>query len=173
MARPADHPDFFRLPPPPGRSRESSIRLDAEGRFFHDKEAFQHPGMARAFATWIARHPDDGRYILNNGYDWSYFEVEDVPFFVERVLPSAAGPVLVLSDGSQEPLDPETLATGEGDRLYVKVKQRAFEARFRQAAQIALAPWLEEEPDGSPALVILGVRYVPARADGARFFQDG
>ena len=81
MVRPGDHPDFFRLPPPPGRSRESTIVLDAEGRFFHEGAPVTHRGMARAFASWVARHPDDGRYILSNGYDWSYFRVEDAPRF--------------------------------------------------------------------------------------------
>ena len=62
--RPADHPDFFRLPPPPGRSRESTIRLDADGCFFHDGVPVEHPKLRDALHTWIARHPDDGRYIL-------------------------------------------------------------------------------------------------------------
>jgi hypothetical protein len=116
--------------------------------------------MARAFASWVGRHPDDGRFILNNGWDWTYFEVEDAPFFVDTVAGSEAGPVLVLSDGSREPLDPATLRSGDGDALYVRVKGGAFEARFRQAAQIGLAPWLEEAPDGQPSLVIAGVRYL-------------
>src|SRR5205809_4885030 len=79
--RPGDHPEFFRFPAPEGRSRESSIVLDREGRFHHNGALVEHPGMARAFASWIDLHPDDGRFILNNGYDWSYFRVEDVPFF--------------------------------------------------------------------------------------------
>src|SRR5262249_32567480 len=32
IMKPGDHPDFFRLPPPPGRSRESRIVLDDLGR---------------------------------------------------------------------------------------------------------------------------------------------
>src|SRR6185369_4619763 len=120
MARPGDHPDFFRLPPPPGRSRESTIRLDALGRFIHDGHLVEHPGMRRAFASWIARHPDDGRFILSNGYDWTYFTVEDVPFFVETVRSVGGAPVLVLSDGSEEPLDPKTLTTGDAGALYLR-----------------------------------------------------
>jgi hypothetical protein len=158
MPRPADHPDFFRLPPPPGRSRESTIRLDENGRFFHDGAPVEHSGMARAFASWIGRHPDDGRFILNNGWDWSYFQVEGAPFFVESVRASALGPLLVLSDGSEELLDPKALRTGEHDALYVRVKGGAFDARFRQAAQLGLAPWLEQGSDG-PQIVISGVRY--------------
>lgn len=157
--KPADHPDFFRLPPPPGRSRESTIRLDAEGRFFHDTEPVTHQPMARAFASWIRRHPDDGRFILSNGWDWTYFTVEDVPFFVEGVRASPAGPRLVLSDGSEEPMDASTLREGPAHTLYVAVKQRAFEARFRQSAQIALEPWLAEDPDGTVLLAIGEKRY--------------
>jgi uncharacterized protein len=84
---PIDHPDFFRRAPPPGQSRESTIMLDGEGRFWHAGELVRHPGMQEAFASWISRHPDDGRHILCNGYDWSYFDVQDVPFFVRGLSP--------------------------------------------------------------------------------------
>ncbi|MFZ5889704.1 MAG: hypothetical protein ACOY0T_01435 [Myxococcota bacterium] len=154
--KPGDHPDFFRLPPPEGRSRESTIVLDAEGRFFHDGAAVTHPGMAKAFASWITRHPDDGRFILNNGYDWSYFRVEDAPFqVVSLAFPPAeasAPPLLELSDGSSEQLDPVKLRIGEQGALYVEVKSGAFEARFSRAAQLGLAPFLSEEADGSLSL---------------------
>ena len=115
--------------------------------------------MARAFASWILRHPDDGRFILSNGWDWTYFTVEDVPFFVEGIRASEAGPLLLLSDGSEEPLAPQALSKGAADALYVRVKHGEFGARFRQSAQLALGPWLEEDPDGTPVLAILGVRY--------------
>ncbi len=159
MPRPGDHPDFFRLPAPPGRSRESTIRLERSGRFIHDGTPVEHPGMARAFASWIARHPDDGRFILSNGYDWTYFEVEDVPFFVDGVKSVDASPWLVLFDGSEEPLDPRTVRESPEGVLYARVKHGAFEARFGRTARLELAPWLEEGSDGAPELVISGVRY--------------
>lgn len=162
--RPADHPDFFRLPPPEGRSRESTIRLDAAGRFTHDGAPVEHPGMARAFASWIARHPDDGRYVLNNGWDWTYFTVEDVPFFVERVFERGGRPWLELSDGSEEALDPRALRMPAEDTLYVRVKQGAFEARFRRHAQLGLGPWLEALPNGQLALGIGTERHVLSEA---------
>lgn len=155
--KPGDHPEFFRLPPPPGSSRESTIVLDAEGRFFHDGALVEHPGMAKAFATWIARHPDDGRYILSNGYDWSYIRVEDVPFFVQRVLLSAPGsasasdlaqPRIELSDGSIEALDPDRLWLGPRDALYTDVKGGAFQARFTRSAQLSLSDLLVEGEGG-------------------------
>ena len=100
--KPIEHPEFFRLPPPAGSSRESTIVLDADGRFGHDGQPVSHPGLKRAFASWITRHPDDGRYILCNGYDWTYFRVEGTPFFVLGVRAAGDQLWLGLSDGSEE-----------------------------------------------------------------------
>lgn len=157
--RPGDHPEFFRLPPPEGRSRESRIVLDAEGRFFHNGAEVTHPGMARAFASWIDRHPDDGRFILNNGYDWSYFEVVDVPFFVLGVREADGELWLALSDGSESPLSPETLVSGPAGALYTTVKGGKFRARFSRSAQTALAPWLSSAENGELFLEIAGSRH--------------
>jgi uncharacterized protein len=150
--KPGDHPEFFRLPPPEGRSRESTIVLDADGRFFHDGVAVTHPGMARAFSSWIQRHPDDGRFILSNGYDWSYFRVEDAPFQVNSLRFSSDTASIELSDGSIEPFAAETVRVGPDDALYVAVKGGAFEARFSRSAQLGLAPFLVDGPDGAISL---------------------
>src|SRR3954468_16729478 len=80
VMKPGDHPDFFRFAPPPGASRESAIVLDREGRFWHEGERVEHPALERALRGWIARHPDDGRLILTNGYDWCYFRAEGAPY---------------------------------------------------------------------------------------------
>jgi len=157
--KPSEHPDFFRLPPPPGRSRESTIVLDAEGRFFHDGAPVEHAGMKRAFASWIARHPADGRFILTNGWDFCYFTVEGAPFFVEGIRATEHGVMLLLFDGSEEALDPEKLTLDESGALWATVKGGAFDARFSRSAQLALEPFLEEGTDGKPVFSILGVRY--------------
>jgi len=157
---PIDHPDFFDLPPPPGRSRESSIVLDGEGRFWHDGELVTHRGMMDAFATWIRRHPRDGRYVLCNTYDWTYFRVEDVPFFVVGVGGPPGCPMLKLSDQTEERLEPETLGLGERDALYCWVKGGQYEARFTPAAQVALAPHLAEGEGGKPAVMVAGTEYL-------------
>jgi hypothetical protein len=156
--KPGDHPDFFRLPPPPGRSRESTIRLDADGRFFHQGERVEHPGLEAAMHTWIARHPDDGRFILTNGYDWTYFTVDDVAYFVRSVRIEPERVVLTLNDGSEEAWNPEKTRVS-GDRLYASVKGGTAEARFDRHAQNALGPILEETADGRLAVKI-GTRLV-------------
>lgn len=150
--KPGEHPEFFRLPAPEGRSRESSLRLDHQGRFLHDGVPVEHPKLAAALHTWISRHPDDGRLILTNGYDWTYFAVDDVPFFVQAVKRAPQAPsdaILVLSDGTEEPLDPSTVHLGPRGELYLKVKRDAvggpYEAKMTRFAQTQLDPFLSEE----------------------------
>jgi hypothetical protein len=161
--RPGDDPEFFRFPAPEGRSRESTIVLDAEGRFFHDEEPVVHDKLALAMRRWIRRHPDDGRYILSNGYDWTYFSVEDVPFFVEAVRIESDGVVLKLDDGTEEPWNPALSRVGTGNALYAVVKHAAdggpYEARFHRHAQTALAPVLDVDAQGRPGAHI-GGRFV-------------
>lgn len=155
--KPGDHAEFFRFPAPEGRSRESTIRLDAEGRFHHEGNVVEHPKLADAFHTWIARHPDDGRYILTNGYDWTYFIVDDVPYFVRSVRDDGGDAILLLSDGTEEPLEPSTVKQKDGGRgdLYLQVKRDAkggpFDAKLTRFAQTQLGPFLREE-GGRPVL---------------------
>ena len=149
--KPGDNPEFFRFPAPEGRSRESTLRIDGEGNFLHDDVLVEHPKLAQALHTWIARHPDDGRFILTNGYDWTYFTVDDVPYFVRSLRKEGDEAVLVLSDGTEEPLEPGTLRLGSRGDLYLKVKGGAFDAKMTRHAQSQLDPFLKE--DGGDVLL--------------------
>lgn len=150
--RPGDHPEFFRFPAPEGVSRESTIVLDAEGRFWHDGARVERATMSRAFASWIRRHPDDGRFILSNDYDWTYFTVVAVPYFVERIEFEGDAIRATLFDGSREQLDVSTLRLEPGDRVSCRVKAGEFEARFSRSAQLALGEVLFERADGGIGL---------------------
>lgn len=171
--KPGDHPEFFRFPAPEGASRESTIRLDGEGRFFHEGALVEHPGLAAAMARWVRRHPDDGRFILSNGYDWTYFQVEDAPFFVRSVAQEGPAVWLELSDGTREEWDPGRSFVGKGGALYTDVKKGAeggpFRAKFTRHAQTSLEPWLVADA-GEPAVSLQG-RVVrigkPSRPPGA------
>jgi uncharacterized protein len=162
--KPGEHPDFYRIAPPPGTSRESTIALDREGRFTHDGAPIDHPALERALRRWIAVHPDDGRPVLMNGYDWCYFRVEDAPIIVSsfHLADDGAG-TLTLFDETEEPLDLETLALGDDGVVYVKVKGGRIDARFSRHAQTQLAPILvSAEP---PTVRLKGKeRVIPPRA---------
>ncbi len=152
--KPGDHPEFFRFPAPEGRSRESTIELDEEGRFHDAGSVVEHRRLEKAMHTWISRHPDDGRYILTNGYDWTYFTVKGTPYAVTAVRDEGGKPVLVLDDETEEPLDPHAVRT-EGEHLLVRVKAGAqggpYDARFARHGRTDLAPWLALDGE-SPVL---------------------
>lgn len=158
--RPSDHPEFFKLAAPEGRSRESTIRLDGRGRFWHDGAQVQHRGLLAGLHTWIRRHPDNGRYILCNGYDWTYFTVDDAPFFVEVVRIEPERIVLVLSDGTEEPWRLEKTRVGQDGAIYASVKPDAaggpYEAKFSRHAQTSLGAVLVETEDAAPAISLSG-----------------
>jgi uncharacterized protein len=139
--KPGDHPEFFRFPAPEGRSRESSIVLTSAGRFFHDGAPVEHAGMHKAFASWLRRHPDDGRHILSNGYDWTYLTVEGPACFVRQVRSAATGIEVELLDGRQLPLEPQALSCAADGRLWLRLPE-GEDACFTAAAQLELAPWL-------------------------------
>jgi hypothetical protein len=157
--KPGDHPEFFRFPAPEGRSRESTIRLDGEGRFWHEGNPVEHAKLAQAMHGWVDRHPDDGRYVLTNGYDWTYFTVDDAPFYVRSVRLDGGGATLLLSDGTDEPWDPAASRIGAGEALYTTVKKGhergPFEAKFTRFAQAQLEPVLVEA-GGYPAAQVGG-----------------
>jgi uncharacterized protein len=160
--RPGDHPDFFRLAPPPGASRESTIAIDADGRFFHDGERVEHPALEKALRSWVAAHPDDGRPILTNGYDWTYFKVADAPLFVDALRVEPDGHVTqILFDGTEEPLDPATLSLGEAGIVYSRARDKKLDAKFSRHAQTDLGPLLiSAEP---PIVRVAGVDYALGR----------
>jgi hypothetical protein len=159
--KPGEHPDFYRIAPPPGASRESTIVLDKDGRFWHDGGRVDHPALEQALRTWIAVHPDDGRLILTNGYDWTYFRAEGAAFFVDSLgidPGNTGGPVtLHLFDGTEEPLDPATLSVDGDGAVHARVKGGRFDARFSRHAQTQLAPVLVR---GEPPTVLVEGREV-------------
>ncbi len=166
--KPSDHPDFYRLPAPEGRSRESTLRLDPLGRFWHEGHLVVHPGLAAGLHRWIRRHPDDGRFILSNGYDWTYFTVDDAPFFVRAVRAERERVVLVLSDATEESFDPAAARIGPDDALYARVKIAApggpYEAKFTPHAQTSLEPMLVH---GDPPGIRIGAGVVPIGGSAA------
>lgn len=123
--------------------------------------------------TWIARHPDNNRFILDNGYDWTYFTVDDVPYFVRHLAEFENSVLLVLSDGSREELVAEDTFVGPGDALYTTVKRPGsphaheggggpYWAKFTRHAQTQLAPLLTPATEGEvDAAIRLGNRIVP------------
>lgn len=132
---------------PPGFSRETTIRRDATGRWFHEGEPVTNRSVARAFDRWVDR-AEDGRYILRNEVNWAYIELEGAPLFVRRIRVEGERASVELSDGRTELLDPDTLRQGPDGRLYCDAREGRLTAELRREAVFDLADRVGEDAEG-------------------------
>jgi len=142
--------------------RQSGIRVDRDGRFVHDGAEVAHAGFKRALFRWLDRLPaPDGRYVLRlDEQRFAYLDVDDTPLVARAARFDAAGRAfLALSDGSEEPLAPETLTIDGAGVLYAWVRGGKLEARLSTSAAAALADAVSEDA-GRPSLRLAGRSYV-------------
>jgi uncharacterized protein len=136
------------------RSR-SGLSIDEEGRFLHRGEPITHARTLEVL--WRSLEPaPGGRWLVRVGRESGYVSVAETPYVVRGLAqrgPPDAVPVLFLSDGSEEALDPATLRTGPDGVLRCTLR-RGAPARFGRAAQVALGMRLDEDPPGSGAFAL-------------------
>jgi len=145
------------------RSR-SGLSIDEEGRFLHRGEPITHARTREVLWRSLERGPD-GRWLVRVGREMGYVSVTETPWIVRSVAGARRGErvTLLLSDGSEEALDPATLRIGADGVLRCSVKGGA-PARFGRAAHLALGMALEEDPPGSGKFVLaLGGTRWPVR----------
>jgi hypothetical protein len=150
LARILGDPD---LPAPVRRALEGGatlerIELDAEGEWRHAGEPFTNPNLIALFHRSIVRtgtRTTGGTYLLSIP-PFSYpILVADTPRFVRHARLGEDRVTLVLSDGSEEPLDASTLAYVKDRGLYCRVGTERWPARFLRPAYYALAEQIAEE----------------------------
>jgi len=130
-----------------GRSRETHIRRDREGRWFDGDAPLSHPKLAGAFDRWIEVAPD-GRYCLHNDVNWAYVAIEGAPLEVASVRLDGPEAHLRLSDGRHEALEAATLRQGPDGTLYCDARGGAMTARFSRHAAQQLGEILQEDDRG-------------------------
>jgi len=124
----------------------SGLSIDDEGRFRHRGEPITHARTLEVLWRSLRRRPD-GCYEVQVGREEALVEVVHAPYGVRGATLEAGGPVVHLTDGSTEPLDPASLRLGPDGVLHCLVKGD-HRARFLRAAQAALGPLLEEPEPG-------------------------
>jgi hypothetical protein len=146
---------------------DSGLRLDRNGRWWHDQVLIEHPRIIEAFNRGLTP-TEDGRFRLDFGNDWCFVEVEDAAYTVLGVeVNDGEGVSMALSDRTTERLDPTTLELDIEGALVCRVKEGRAKARFCRDAQFAFGSVLEETDHG-PVLKIGGQVFpVPARASSA------
>ncbi len=130
----------------------SGLSIDDEGRFLHRGEPVTHARTLEVLWRTLAPAPD-GRWLVRVGRESAYVSVAETPWIVRGVDGGGGSPLLLLPDGTREPLDPATLRLGEDGVLRCTLS-RGRSARFGRAAQIALGMALDEDPPGSGRFVL-------------------
>ena len=141
------------------RLRQSGIRLDADGRFWHEGGEVTHHGLRAALWRWLDRNPD-GRYVLRlDARRFVYLDVDDAPFVVRSLRWQDDRALLRLSDDTEEELAYRTLRIAPGGAVYAQVKGGRFDARFATTAWGTLGQRIVER-EGKAVLDAAGGPYV-------------
>jgi len=148
----------------PGLS--GAFRIDREGAWRHEGVEVTHPGVLRNLFANL--RVEGEQYHLQAGPWRIPIQVDDTPFVVVSTGAGSGRDSIDahLSDGSQEPLDVESLVLGRHGTPYCRVKNGRFLARLSVAAWLQLAEKIEPDPvSGAPVLFLGGRRIVLRSSD--------
>ena len=141
---PPDDPLSALLRGEPLVDRDSGLRLDRGGQWWHRGEAVTHARLSLALTRWLDRDATGQWIIQPRPGIWARVEVEDAPYQAHLGAGPGGALDVVLSDGTEEPWTAATIAVGDDDAWYVPVKDGRFEARLSRAAQSLLAEHVHE-----------------------------
>jgi len=142
------------------------IRVDVEGRFWHQGAEMVHAGINKLLMDHVDLD-EKGRYVITFAGQRCFVEVEDTFFVVVRAERVAlddgkARYRLTLNDGGHEWLAPATLRQSPENILYARVREGRFPARFLRPAYYQLAEHVEER-NGAYMLKVEGRGFPIAR----------
>jgi hypothetical protein len=136
--------------------RSVDLRLDFEGRWYHEGEVFEHARLTALFNRGIDAHPETGEPIVHIGDRWCYFTADDTPFIVRRLEATEAGLRAHLNNEESWPVPPEGFEAS-GDHVYVQLTPTR-RARLDRTTQNRLWGWLSDTDD-----IVVGTRRWPLR----------
>ena len=124
--------------------RQSGIRLDGDGRFWHQGAEVTHHGLRAALWRWLDRNPD-GRWVLRlDDRRFVWLDVDgDVPYVVRSARWEGDRAVVRLADDSEEELDYDSLHL-RGGLPFCRVRQGRFDARVSTLAWNTLAERIDD-----------------------------
>ena len=129
------------------RMRTIGLRIDSHGRLWHQHDEVTHAGLKRAILRWLDVL-DDGRAVVRmDDVRYAYIDVDDTHLRAIALRWDGDAPVIVLDDGTDEPLDLATLAVDADDRLRCRVRGGRLTARLTSAAQQVLLERADVEGD--------------------------
>jgi hypothetical protein len=128
--------------------RQTGIRLDREGRFWHEDGEVTHERFRQALLRWLDLLPD-GRPILRlDDTRYAYVDVDDALLLVTSLRWEDDRAFLTINDGSEEELRYDTLEQAADNTLYCKVRDGRLPARIATPAYYKLTDRIVESGEG-------------------------
>jgi hypothetical protein len=130
-----------------------NIRIDKEGTWYYQGLPIVNRNIYLYLNQCLSRDAS-WKYILSMGEERCYLEVEDTPFVIQEVYlkrEAEGAPAALwvkLNDGTEEPLDVESLRVAADNVVYVMIKHAFCEARFTRAAWYQLAGQVQQDRQG-------------------------
>lgn len=126
--------------------RSVPLRVDEEGRWFHDGEPFRHARLAEVFSNGLDLDPKTGEAIVRIGERFCYVECVGTPFVVVHLNTEHSPPIATLNNGERYPLTTAVFIETE-DRLAIEWNDGRW-ARLSRGVYTRLAPFLQESDQG-------------------------
>lgn len=141
-------------------TRESKIRIDADGHVWDEGERIDRARLERALASWVDYDDASGRYVMRNSVNWCFVTVDLAPLVIRSARVVGDEVEVELSDDSREALRVETVRVAPDGNAFAYVRGGTLLARFDRAAAFSLLQHAEYTDAGAPVLR-LGARLVP------------
>jgi len=143
--------------------RQSGIRLDRSGRFWHEGVEITHPRFILALRRWLDTLADGRTIVRLDATRYAYVELEDAHLLVTSVRWRDGTAMISLNDETSEELCYESLEQSSDNALYCSVRNGKLTARFATQAYYQLAEHIEAVASDAGqetfALVANGRRY--------------
>jgi hypothetical protein len=128
--------------------RQTGIRLDREGRFWHEGGEITHKRFRLTLLRWLDILPD-GRPILRlDDERYAYVDVDDAHLIVTGLRWQGDRAFVTINDGSEEELDYGSLSQAADHTIYCQVRDKRLTARIATQAYYSLANRIEEAGTG-------------------------
>jgi hypothetical protein len=130
------------------------IKIDKDGLWYYNGAHMFRKEILNVFFKHL-KIDECGRYLIELGAERCYLNVEDTAFIVEAVFKTRNSGhdreqiEVLLSDGSCEILEMNSLQKGKNNVPYCRIKEGKFTARFSRKSYYQLAEFIEQSEDGS------------------------
>ena len=130
--------------------RSIDLRIDAQGRWWHQGDEFNHERLISLFNRGLDWHPQSQEAILRVDQRWCYVQCDQTPFLILKVYPHQNSLWVKLNNEESFELTDLSL---RGEVLFAQLTPNRL-ARMSRLAQAQCVDWLDHDERSQKAPVV-------------------